>query len=281
MTSPPSPTLQTLLQRPDLWRLQDGGGAGRGEPSGLETGFAALDAALHGGGWPRAALTELLVGQAGIGELQLLLPALAELSRQSLWQVWINPPFIPYAPVLAQHGIALESVLVVRTEPRQQLWTCEQALRSAACGAVLFWPAQSLRYAELRKLQVAAGAQQCAAFLLRGLNHADQTSPAALRLQLGVADEHQLSIEILKQRGGRSGQRVLLPRPLRLHAQIPLQQRAAVVSEMPVAADAMIAPDIRAENPIPQPRANPPLLKFVPRKRPATASMRRGGYGIR
>ncbi|MET0379329.1 MAG: translesion DNA synthesis-associated protein ImuA [Spongiibacteraceae bacterium] len=270
MTSPPNPSLQTLLQRPDLWRLQDGGRAGRGEPSGLETGFAALDTALHGGGWPRAALTELLVGQAGIGELQLLLPALAELSRQQLWQVWINPPFIPYAPVLAQNGIALESVLIVRTEARQQLWACEQALRSAACGAVLFWPAQVLRYAELRKLQVAASGQQCLAFVVRGLHNATHTSPAVLRLQLGVADGHQLSVEILKQRGGRSGQRVLLPRPLQLHAQIPLHERIAFVSDDSLA-------------PSPPSRSNPKRIERIApkRPRPATASLRRGGYGMR
>lgn len=217
-------SLHTLLQRRDIWRLQ--ARAPAASLRGCETGFAALNAALHKGGWPQAALTELLLDGPGIGELQLLLPALARQSRQQRWQTWINPPFVPYAPMLAAAGIDLDTLLIVRTEPRQQLWACEQALRCAAMGAVLFWPAQPLRYAELRKLQVAAGAQQSLAFLFRTTSHAQQTSPAALRLQLRSAGD-QLALEILKQRGAAAGQQLLLPRSQLLHAQMPLCERPA------------------------------------------------------
>ena len=37
----------------------------------LASGFAALDRELPGGGWPCGALTELLGGLEGIGELQI------------------------------------------------------------------------------------------------------------------------------------------------------------------------------------------------------------------
>lgn len=221
-------SLQNLLQRPDIWRLHDRSRA-LSAGAGLPTGFAALDATLHGGGWPRAALTELLTGQCGIGELQLLLPALAELSRQQLLQVWINPPFIPYAPTLVQSGIALSSVLIVRTEAKQQLWACEQALRNAACGAVLYWRGTALRYTELRKLQVAASAQQCLTFLMRPPLCAAQTSPAVLRLQLNAGAGNQLAVQILKQRGTHSGQTILLPRSTVLSAQVPLRERPVSV----------------------------------------------------
>ncbi|MDB6061637.1 MAG: cell division inhibitor SulA [Verrucomicrobiaceae bacterium] len=217
-----NPSLQRLLQRPDLWRSRDYRSSG-----GIATGFRELDRALYGG-WPRAALTELLLDRPGIGELELLLPALSALSREQLSQVWINPPFVPYAPALARAGIGPESLLIVRTEPKQQLWACEQALRCAAVGAVLYWPSQPLRYAELRKLQVAAGAQQSFAFLFRGTGNAAHTSPAALRLQLGVADR-QLSVQILKQRGGIAGQQVQLPRSLVFDAQMPLSECATLV----------------------------------------------------
>lgn len=231
-----SPSLQQLLQRPDLWRPRDRrgaagfGGSSNGslngslngrEPGGLPSGYPALNRELRGGGWPRAALTELLYTHAGIGELELLLPLLARLSEQRLWQCWINPPYIPYAPALAQAGIALDELLIVRAEPRQLLWACEQALRSAACGAVLYWPAGALRYAELRKLQVAAGSQQCTGFILRETRAAAQTSPAALRLRLATAGA-DLSVQIVKQRGGAAGQTVLLPRAQRLQPQTPL-----------------------------------------------------------
>ena len=205
-----NPSLQQLLQRPDVWRNRDRRVVTSGT-RGHATGFAALDRELHGGGWPRGALTELLLAQPGIGELQLLMPLLADLSRRQLLQVWINPPFIPYAPALVQRGIALESLLIVRSEPQHLLWACEQALRSAACGAVLYWPARQTRYAELRKLQVAAATQHAMGFLFRDSNTAQHTSPAALRLQLNAADA-QLSICIIKQRGREGGQSLLLPR---------------------------------------------------------------------
>lgn len=205
-----NPSLQQLLQRSDVWRNRDRRLLTSGV-RGYATGFAELDRELQGGGWPRGALTELLFAQPGIGELQLLMPLLADLSRYQLLQVWINPPFTPYAPALAQHGIALESLVIVRSEPQHLLWACEQALRSAACGAVLYWPARQIRYAELRKLQVAAATHNATGFLFRDANSAAHTSPAALRLQLNAVDS-QLSIRIIKQRGREGGQSLLLPR---------------------------------------------------------------------
>ena len=47
---------------------------------GLATGFPSLDRELPDGGWPRGALTELLCDHTGIGELALMLPALARLT---------------------------------------------------------------------------------------------------------------------------------------------------------------------------------------------------------
>lgn len=215
---------QIFTQRTDVWRSRDRGIARSAR--GPSTGFAPLDEALHGEGWPRGALTELLLAQPGSGELFLLAPLLANLSRQQWLQVWINPPHMPYAPALAQRGIALESLLVVRGETQHHLWACEQALRSSACGAVLYWPARSLRYAELRKLQVAAAAQQASGFLLHDLRAAQQTSPAALRMQLQTLDT-QLSLQILKQRGHAAGQSVLLAREPTLQ---PAQALAAAQS---------------------------------------------------
>jgi cell division inhibitor SulA/protein ImuA len=224
-----NPSLQRLLQRPDLWRPRDRRLPGKTGGSGVATGFRELDRALYGGGWPRAALTELLSERSGIGELRLLAPLLATLAAQQLWQLWINPPFIPYAPALLQHGIDPSRLVIVRADARQQLWACEQALRSAACGAVLYWPGAPLRYGELRKLQVAAGAQQCAGFLLRDSRSAPQTSPAALRLQLSADDDHLL-VQIVKQRGGNAGQCVSIAHPAALHMQSAIHERPAITS---------------------------------------------------
>src|SRR4029079_11951596 len=83
-----------------IWR----GSGARSAGAVLPTGFAALDRYLPGGGWPLGPLIEVFVERYGVGELSLLMPALAALTvdggaRPSTrkWLAWIAPPFVPYA----------------------------------------------------------------------------------------------------------------------------------------------------------------------------------------
>ena len=104
--------LNTMLRRADIWR----GGNTPPEESkiaGLPTGIPGLETILPGG-WPRGALTEILIPDEGIGELGLVMPALAWLSRSKRWLAWVAPPHIPYAPALASAGLDLSRVMVVR-----------------------------------------------------------------------------------------------------------------------------------------------------------------------
>src|SRR5436189_6488747 len=89
--------LATLLSNPAIWRGDDCAP----EPSALPSGFAALDAALPGRGWPQGALTEVLLEREGIGELRLTMPALVQLQAQGLNVVWVAPPHPPYPPAPA------------------------------------------------------------------------------------------------------------------------------------------------------------------------------------
>ena len=83
-----STALAQLLAHPAIWR----GGDCAPEPASIASGFAELDAALPGGGWPRGALTELLLEREGIGELRLTLPALVRLQAEGRSVVWVSPP---------------------------------------------------------------------------------------------------------------------------------------------------------------------------------------------
>src|SRR3990172_7628695 len=133
-----------LDQHPGIWR---GGELARTACPGIATGFSALDAELPGGGWPTAALVEILPQHEGIGELRILGHALSRLTDQGRFLVWIAPPYLPYAPALRSAGIDLARLILVKTRsPRETLWASEQALRSNACGAVLAWP-QAANYA--------------------------------------------------------------------------------------------------------------------------------------
>jgi len=109
--------LAALLSHPAIWRGNQLGSVGM--PS-VPTGFAALDAELPGGGWPTAALTEILPQHEGIGELRILGYTLAQLSARGRWLAWIAPPYLPYAPALQAAGIDLAKLIFIKTRsPRE------------------------------------------------------------------------------------------------------------------------------------------------------------------
>lgn len=202
--------------------------------SGLPTGFAELDTALTQNGWPQGALTELLVDGTGIGEFSLLLPVLAHLTTMQ-GVLLVAPPFVPYAPALAQAGVDLERLLVLPPSPsREGLAAAEQALRSGTCGAVLLWeeglsglPTQGLPYLALKRLHLAAERGKAMAVLYRAQRHARQPSPAALRIRL-MQSEQRLQLQLFKQRGTLGEQSVsLMPWPL------PVQQHIAYRPSVP------------------------------------------------
>jgi cell division inhibitor SulA/protein ImuA len=167
----------------------------------IATGHAELDAALPGGGWPCGAITELMPETAGIGELSLVLPALAQLARAGKYLAWIAPPYVPYPQALVQRGLALEQLLLIRTaDTTATLWAAEQLLRCTHIGAVLAWPA-ALDDRQVRRLQLAAEAGGGCGLIYRPGSAAAASSPAALRLRLQAAPRG-LVIHIQKSRGG-------------------------------------------------------------------------------
>jgi cell division inhibitor SulA len=168
---------------------------------GESTGFAALDALLPHGGWPQGALSELLIPVEGVGELTLLMPTIARMTQAGRLVALIAPPFCPYAPAWQRAGVDLRYLEIVDTNAQAgskgALWAFEQCLRSAAFSAVLGWPSNADGPA-LRRLQVAADTGECLGFAVRDSRHADNPSPAALRIERVQADWR-----IRKCRGGQ------------------------------------------------------------------------------
>ena len=226
-------SFSALLGRPDIWR---GNSLNRAGVPVVPSGFPALDAGLPGGGWPAGALTEILPAHEGIGELRLLGPALAGLSQRGSKLAWIAPPHLPYAPALAAVGIDIAQLVIVRTASHKEaLWAAEQALASNACGAVLVWllvRPESAKYAELRRLQIAAEGGRAPAFLFRPPEAAGESSPAPLRIALGTAGGG-LAVQVFKRRGSP------LARPIPLPAMPPaVRTRNPHVDRHPAAAAA-------------------------------------------
>ncbi len=99
--------LDQVIRRKDTWRGQDAF-FNAYEPANndyhggdsLATGYRSLDQALYHDGWPIGSSIELLSDGCGMGAMGLFLPAMEKLSAEGRWQVFIAPPFTPYAPLL-------------------------------------------------------------------------------------------------------------------------------------------------------------------------------------
>jgi protein ImuA len=200
-------SIAEILADARVWKLKDASAA-PARPV-WSTGKSSLDARLPGGGWPTASLIEVLLDDTGLGEVQLFLPALVACQRtqgsdDTPWIVWIAPPHEPYAPALAQQGLTLARVLVIRpTTATEALWAAEQALSSGVCAAVLLW-LKGTDDRWLRRLKLAAEAGGSLCVLFRPERHRFESSPANLRIVMSRGEPYA-RVDLLKVQGGRPG----------------------------------------------------------------------------
>ncbi|MGO4378582.1 translesion DNA synthesis-associated protein ImuA [Pseudoduganella sp. RAF53_2] len=174
----------------------------------VDTGYAALSAQLPGGGWPTGTLIELLLQQNGIGEMRLLHPALAGLTRPI---VMLQPPQVPQVLGLSALGLQPSQLVWVKNTGRAAdgQWAAEQALRSGCCGAVLLWD-KHVRGESLRRLHMAAQSSDTLFCMMRPIQEAQDSSPAPLRLAVRGASGG-VQIDFIKRRGPRRDEPLFLP----------------------------------------------------------------------
>ncbi len=202
MTQPASP-----LDIPGVWRGERLAAAARTQA----TGHRALDAALAGG-WHCGSLIQMVGSHPGLG-FALLVPTLAEYTRQQRHVALISTPYTPYAPALSSRNVDLTYLTWLQPgSDTDALWSMEQATRSGIFAVTAYWG--RVDNTEERRLQLAADAGDTLAFhFCTGAR--DAHSYAAVRLGL-TPTPYGLSAEVLKCRGGRPGQTV----PIRC-AEIP------------------------------------------------------------
>ena len=223
----PAPIRPETLH-PTLWL---GHQLGRHADAAVPSGFAPLDAQLPGGGWPRRALTELLLPHPGVGEIRLLGASLVATQQAGRLVMLFDPPAQRSALALARLGFDVEQLLIINTRARviagsDSLWALEQALKSGHVGAVLAWLPPWLRAERLRRLQLAAHAHDGPAFVLRELSAAQRPTAAPLRLGLRPNGADVLAVRVLKRRGPPLDAPVQLALPPVLSG--TAQQRAGV-----------------------------------------------------
>jgi hypothetical protein len=189
-----SVTLLEALQDRRLFRAGQPLARGQGA---TPSGFAALDEALPWGGFPRGAITEILLPAPGLGEIELIASALAHIGANERL-VFVTPPCVPYAPALRML-LPLARFAWIETSIAQAPWAAEQCLRAGCLGAVALWFGGG-DDRSLRRLQLAAEEGGCHGFVFRPSRHAVNSSPSALRLQLD-ATPGAVQLRVLKCRG--------------------------------------------------------------------------------
>jgi hypothetical protein len=225
--------LQSALHHPRVWQASQSPSIAKG--AGVSTGFVALNRELPEAGWSRGALIEIHHATDGIGELSLLLPAIASMTQQRQSIAWIlhgQHAHIPNAQALLQAQVDLSKLIVVRAPQLADYhWACEQAMRSGAFSAVVCSLDTQMDYAQLRRLQLACVRGGTVGFALRPavlsqhtqaldesalqsmLQYQPNPSPSPLRLLLApVANDQfpQLAVHVFKRRGFAMNEPLLL-----------------------------------------------------------------------
>ena len=115
-------------------------------------------------------MIEVLTDVYGIGEMQLIVPLLVRLTRQTSGGLvcWINPPFQPNAVALVQHGLMQSQHWVTRDvlSAPDALWCLEQTVRSRGCSVAVAWIAAATM-TQLRRVKLAVAQSQTPAVVYR------------------------------------------------------------------------------------------------------------------
>lgn len=185
----PSPILieSILNSRIDIWRLGDETTKNRDV---YRSGLKELDNFLPGGGWPRIGLIEIIVKHYGLGELQILMPLMRNLTTHDKLLLWICPPYKICTSTLIKAGIDIEKLLIINSEVRTKdaLWAAEQALQTQEFGIVLLWRNDVTRSA-LHRLLLATKNNKTLGVLFKRKKTEDSQSSMVLKLEHPTGDE--------------------------------------------------------------------------------------------
>jgi protein ImuA len=168
------------------------------------------------GGFVLGAVHELVAASEGAPAVSLALRTATQAAGPGKWIFYIDTRHELYPPALAQLGVPLGRLMVVRTSRAADAWwVCEQVLRCQAVAAVVL-PLRTIDAYASRRLQLAAEAGQSLGLLICQDQPGGHTF-AASRLRIephwGPAGVRHLRITILKLREGRPGEPLVVEWP--------------------------------------------------------------------
>ena len=192
-----------------VWRGDEMGGR---ETAVVSSGFKPLDRQLPGGGWPHRSLTELLQSADAHCEWRLLAPSLSRIQKKGGTVFLVGSPQVPHLPGLRAMGIDERRLVWIDVQTaRDRLWATQQILQSGQAGAVMAWLPQADARA-LRRLQACTHDCDAPVFVIRPQAMHDHSSPAPLRVEVGLAEAPwTLRLRIVKRRGPPLDDAIELP----------------------------------------------------------------------
>lgn len=117
---------------------------------------------------PASNFTEILLHNSSISLQPVLLPMIAQLSRQDRWLTLINPPISLDRKLLAQGGANLTQILVLRANTHdQELRLFKRALASGTSHTVVGWNDNRCQHIDINALDQDARRGDCLGILVR------------------------------------------------------------------------------------------------------------------
>ncbi len=112
-------------------------------------------------------VTEIVLHDDDLTHMPMLLPLLAQLSRDDRWFVWVAPPVVLPKALLADAGIDLSKVILLKPDDNHSVYDLScQALKAGTCHAVITWPGY-LSEDELEGLESAARSGESHGIVIR------------------------------------------------------------------------------------------------------------------
>ncbi len=190
-------------------------------PAGLSLGWPELEACLPDTGFARGHVVQLAELHPGALATTLALRACAKAQQQGrvfgsteLWCAFVEPSRSLHAPGVAQAGVRLDRLLVVRPEPAALASVALRVVRAGVFAVVVIDATPGLSsdvvhplgnwVRAVRQMALALEGQQTGVLLLTGANQlASLPLPVAQRIELRRQSPQQLELRVAKDRWGR------------------------------------------------------------------------------
>ncbi len=179
-----------------------------GERGGRKSGLPELDGLLSGG-FVKGGIT-VLTGLPGSGRMSIAAHLIAEETRAARPVAWIDAKGTLYPPALANLGVRLNRMLVVRGAKERSVYAAEQIIASRAFGVVVAIGLDPhLDETRARRLQTVTEGTDTTTVLILEPRAAERFGNAVMKLSM-TRRASSMIVQVDKDRTGAAGRRATI-----------------------------------------------------------------------